>query len=71
MPQVTFTPIPTGGHPKQAQLISQIAMAVAVAATASASTIVIPPYPTPGGICANAKLISQHALNSLIMKEAL
>ena len=71
MPQVTFTPIPTGGRPKRAQIISQIAMVVALAATASASTIVILPYPTPGGIRANAKLISQHALNALTMKEAL
>ena len=39
--------------------------------TASASTIVIPPYPTPGGIRAIARLISQQALNALTMKEAL
>jgi hypothetical protein len=71
MPPVTFTPIPNRGHPKQAQLISQIAMAAALAATASASMIIIPPYPMPGGIRANAKLISQHALNALTMKEAL
>ncbi len=71
MPQVTFTPIPNRGRPKRARIISQIAMAVALAATASASTIVIPPYPTPGRIRANAKLISQHALNALTMKEAL
>jgi hypothetical protein len=71
MPQVTFTSIPTGGRPKRARLISQISMAAAFAATASASTIVIPPYPTPGGIHANAKLISQHALHVLTMKEVL
>jgi hypothetical protein len=46
-------------------------MAAALAATASATTIIIPPYPMPGGIRANAKLISQHALNALTMKEAL
>ena len=40
-----------------------------MAATASATTIIIPPYPMPGGIRANAKLISQHALNALTMKE--
>ena len=71
MAQVTITPIPNGGSPKQARLISQIEMAAALAVTASASTIVIPPYPTPGGIRANAKLISQHSLNTLTMKEAL
>jgi hypothetical protein len=71
MPQVTFTPIPTGGRPKRARLISQIATMAALAATTSTATIVIPPYPTPGGISANAKLISQHALNALTMKEAL
>jgi hypothetical protein len=43
----------------------------ALPATTSTATIVIPPYPTPGGIRANAKLISQHALNALTMKEAL
>jgi hypothetical protein len=42
-----------------------------MAATASAITIIIPPYPMHGGIRANAKLISQHALNVLTMKEAL
>jgi len=61
----------TKGRPKRARLISQIAMAAALAATASAATIIIPPYPMPGGIRANAKLISQHALNALTMKEAL
>ena len=71
MPQVTFTPIPTGGRPKRARLISQVAMVAALAVTASASTIVIPPYPTPGGIRAIARLISQQALNALTMKEAL
>jgi hypothetical protein len=71
MPQVTFTPIPTGGRPKRARIISHIAMMAALAATTSAATILIPPYPTPGRIHANAKLISQHALNALTMKEAL
>jgi hypothetical protein len=71
MPPVTFTPIPNRGHPKQARLISQIAMVAALAATASASTIIIPPYPMPGRIRANAKLTSQHTLNALTMKEAL
>ena len=33
--------------------------------------MIIPPYPVPGGIRANAKLISQHVLNALTMKEAL
>jgi hypothetical protein len=33
--------------------------------------MIIPPCPVPGGIRANAKLISQHALNALTMKEAL
>jgi len=68
---VTFTTKLTEGRPKRARLISQIAMAAALAATASATMIIIPPYPMPGGICANAKLISQHALNALRMKEAL
>jgi hypothetical protein len=63
--------MPTKEHPKRARLISQIAMTAALAATASATTIIIPPYPMPRGICANAKLISQHALNALTMKEAL
>jgi hypothetical protein len=71
MPPVTLTPIPNRGRPKQARLISQIAMAAALAVTASASTIIIPPYPMPGRIRANAKLISQHALNTLTMKDAL
>jgi len=63
--------MPTKGRPKRARLISQIAMAAAMAATASATMIIIPPYPMPRGIRANAKLISQHALNELTMKEAL
>ena len=46
-------------------------MAAALAATASASMIFIPSYPVPGRIRVNAKLISQHALNALTMKEAL
>ena len=71
LPNVTFTTMLTKGRPKQARLISQIAMAASMAATASATTIIIPPYPMPGGIRANAKLISQHALNVLTMKEAL
>jgi len=71
LPNVTFTTMPTKGRPKRARLISQIAMAAAMAATASATTIIIPPYPMPGGIRAYAKLISQHALNALMMKEAL
>ena len=71
MPKVTFTPIPMGGRPKQARLISQIVTMAALAATTPTATIVIPPYPTPGGIRANAKLISQHALNALTMKEVL
>jgi len=63
--------MPTKSRPKRARLISQIAMAAALAATASEKTIIIPPYPMPGGIRANARLISQHALNALTMKEAL
>jgi hypothetical protein len=70
-PNVTFTTMPTKGHPKRARLISQIAMAAAMIATASATPMIIPPYPVPRGIRANAKLISQHALNALTMKEAL
>jgi hypothetical protein len=54
LPNVTFTTMLTKGHPKRARLISQIAMAAAMAATASATTIIIPPYPMPGGIRANA-----------------
>ena len=42
-----------------------------MAVIASATMIIIPPYPMPGGIRANAKLFSQHALNALTMKEAL
>jgi hypothetical protein len=71
LPNVAFTNMPTKGRPKRARIISQIAMAAALAVTASATTIIIPPYPMPGGIRANAKLISQHALNALTMKEAL
>ena len=71
LPNVTFTTMLTKGRPKRARLISQIAMAAALSATASATTIIIPPYPMPSGIRANAKLISQHALNALTMKEAL
>jgi hypothetical protein len=63
--------MPTKGCPTRARLISQITMAAALAATASATAIIIPPYPMPGGIRANTKLISQHALNALTMKEAL
>ena len=70
-PTVKFTTMPTKGRPKRARLISQIAMAAALAATASATMIIIPPYPMPGGIRANAKFIRQHALNALTMKEAL
>jgi hypothetical protein len=65
---VKFTTMPTKGRPKRARLISQIAMAAALAATASATTIIISPYPMPGRIRANAKLISQHTLNTLTMK---
>ncbi len=43
----------------------------ALAVTTPTATIVIPPYPTPGGIHANAKLISQHVLNALTIKEAI
>jgi len=46
-------------------------MAAALAATASATMIIIPPYPMPGGIRTHAKLISQHTLNALSMKETL
>jgi hypothetical protein len=63
--------MPTKGRPKRARLVSQIAMAAALSATASATTIKILPYPMPRGIRTNAKLISQHALNALTMKEAL
>jgi len=71
LPNVAFTNMLTKGRPKRAHIINQIAMAAALVATASATTIIIPPYPMPGGIRADAKLISQHALNALTMKEAL
>jgi hypothetical protein len=54
LPNVTFTTMSTKGQPKQARLISQIVMAAAMIATVLATSIIIPPYPVPGGIRANA-----------------
>ncbi len=65
-------PVPLSPYKTNIHITPQlIAMVAALAATASEKTIIIPPYPMPGGIRANAKLISQHALNALTMIEAL